>query len=67
MPSSLTCPEDAELLALAMGEPVPAEVTAHLAGCASCQARLDRFQADVAILRANRPGASLLPSIHLRP
>ena len=26
MPSRLTCPEEAELLPLAMGDPVPAEV-----------------------------------------
>ena len=54
MPSSLTCPDETELLALAMGEPVPAEVDAHLAGCASCQTRLERLKAEVALLRAER-------------
>jgi len=37
MASSLTCPEQAKLLALAMGDPSAAELTAHLAGCAICQ------------------------------
>ena len=37
MPSTLTCPDEAELLALAMGEPVAAEVAAHVADCATCQ------------------------------
>ncbi len=51
MTSTLACPNEAELLALAMGETVAAAVTAHVAGCASCQAQLDRFQAEVASLR----------------
>jgi len=59
MPLSLTCPEEPELLALAMGDAVPAEVTAHLAGCASCQSRLDQLQAEVALLRADQQEGSL--------
>ena len=62
MPSSLTCPEEAELLALAMGEPVPAEVAAHLAECPSCQSRLEQLKAEVALLRADRPEGSVSPS-----
>ena len=58
MPPSLTCPHEAELLAMAMGESVPAEVTAHLATCESCQAKLDLWEAEVALLRANRPQVS---------
>ena len=43
MPSTLrACPDEADLLALAMGEPVAAEVAAHVAGCARCQAKRDR-------------------------
>ena len=42
MPSSLTCPDEADLLALAMGEPVAAAIAAHVAGCTSCQTRLER-------------------------
>ena len=37
MPSSQTCPEEAELLRLAMEDPLPADLAAHLAGCASCR------------------------------
>ena len=39
MPSTLACPEETELLALAMGEPVAAEVAANVAGCTSCQTK----------------------------
>ncbi len=63
MPSSLTCPEEAELLALAMGDPVPAEVTAHVAGCPSCQSRLEQLKAEVALFRAGGQDAFLSPSI----
>jgi hypothetical protein len=67
MPSSLTCPEEAELLALAMGDPAAAEVTAHLAGCASCQSRLERLKADVELLRADRQEASFSRSPSISP
>ena len=32
---------------------MPTELTAHVAGCASCQARLERLKAEVVVLRAN--------------
>jgi hypothetical protein len=67
MLSSPTCPEDADLLALAMGEPVPAEVTAHVAECASCQSRHEQLKADVALFRANRQEASFSPLISISP
>ena len=69
MPSSLTCPEEAELLALAMGDPVPAEVAAHVAECASCQSRLEQLKAEVALLRADRQEVAFspLPSMSLPP
>jgi WD40 repeat protein len=66
MASILVCPEETELLALAMGEPVAAAVAAHVSGCASCQKRLDHLQSEVVNLRANhskiRPSPSTLPS-----
>ena len=34
MTTTLACPDETELLALAMGEPVAAAVTAHVDGCA---------------------------------
>ncbi len=57
MPSTLTCPDETELLALAMGEPVSAALTAHVAGCTGCRAKRDRLQAEVALLRDNRQKA----------
>jgi hypothetical protein len=62
MPTILACPEETDLLALAMGEPGLAEVAAHVNGCASCQKRLEELQAEVALLRANQSEISLSPS-----
>jgi hypothetical protein len=53
MTTTLACLDETELLALAMGEPVAAVVTAHMEGCALCRRRLDRLQAEVASLRQN--------------
>ena len=62
MTSTLTCPDETELLALAMGETAAAAVTAHVAGCASCQTQLDRLQAEVASLRQNHAHGPTPPS-----
>jgi serine/threonine protein kinase len=67
MTTTLACPDETEMLALAMGEPVAAAVTAHLAGCASCRTKLDQLQAEVALLRAHRPEAPVLPSTVRKP
>jgi eukaryotic-like serine/threonine-protein kinase len=68
MPSTLlTCPDDTELLALAMGEPLEPAITAHVAKCASCQGRLDGLQVEVAMLRANRQSVSLSVSTTIEP
>ena len=68
MPSSLTCPDDAELLAVAAGEEPSAELREHLADCSSCRSRLERFRAELALLREAarcarlpRPQASRYP------
>ncbi len=53
MPSTQACPEENELLALAMGEPVANAVTVHADECPSCHATLERLQAEVALLRQN--------------
>jgi hypothetical protein len=53
MTSTLACPDEAVLLALAIGEPVAAAVSAHMDECASCQASRDRLRAEVALLRQN--------------
>jgi len=62
MPSTLlTCPDETELLALAMGEPLDPVIGAHVDQCASCQANRDRLQAEVALLRQNH-GPATTPS-----
>jgi len=68
MPSTLlTCPDETELLALAMGEPLEPAIRAHVANCSSCQGRLDGLQAVVAMLRANRQEAPLSLSTTSEP
>ena len=67
MTTTLTCPDETELLALAMGEPVAAAVTAHVNGCSKCQTTLDQLQVELALLRANRPEAPLSPSTTNEP
>jgi hypothetical protein len=68
MPSTLlTCPDDTELLALALGEPLDPAISTHVAECASCQARLDSLKARVAMLRANRQSVSLSVSTKIEP
>ncbi len=67
MPSSLTCSDDAELLAVASGESMPEELRAHLADCSTCRERLERFRAELALLRARPPEAPLAPSTAGQP
>jgi len=67
MASILTCPAEAELLALAMGERVAAAVTAHVAKCASCQAKVDRFRAEAASLRQSHGHGASPPSTEPDP
>jgi eukaryotic-like serine/threonine-protein kinase len=67
MTTTLTCPDETELLALAMGEPVGARVTAHVGGCSKCQTTLDQLQAELALLRANQPEAPLSSSTTNEP
>src|SRR5271168_3408380 len=67
MTTTLTCPDETELLALAMGEPVAAAMTAHVDGCSKCQTTLDQLQAELSLLRANRPEAPLSPSTTNEP
>ena len=53
MPSSLTCPEEAELLAVAAGEEPPDELRMHLSGCPHCRERLGQLDLEVAMFREN--------------
>ena len=68
MPSTLlTCPDDTELLALAMGDPLDPAIIAHVDECASCQAKRDGFQAQVLLLRQNHERATTPPSTEHNP
>ena len=67
MTTTLACPDETELLTLATGEPVAAAVTAHVAECASCQAKRDRFQAEVASLRQSHGRGTTPPSTENDP
>jgi hypothetical protein len=62
MPSSLTCPDDAELLAVASGDPPSAELEAHLANCPICPERLELLRAEVGQLRGRLSVVPLIPS-----
>jgi hypothetical protein len=63
MPSTLlTCSDDTELLALALGEPLDPAVVAHVDKCATCQANRDRIKAQVALVRQNHGRATTPPS-----
>jgi serine/threonine protein kinase len=62
MPSSQTCPDEAELLRLAMEDPLPDEMAEHLAGCSDCRERIAQKKADVASLRAISLESHLMPS-----
>ena len=62
MPSSLTCPEDHELLALAAGEEPPEELRAHLAGCSRCREQVEQYRVQMRLLRLGTSEAPLAPS-----
>ncbi|MGO9601601.1 MAG: protein kinase domain-containing protein [Isosphaeraceae bacterium] len=55
MISSLKCPDEAELLAVATGDKPSEKQRQHLAGCPACCARIERVKAELALLRKNAP------------
>ena len=61
MPSSLTCPDDAELLAAAAGERMGEEVRSHLDQCSGCRERLEQIKAELALLQHRAPAAAFVP------
>jgi len=62
MATTLVCPEEAELLALAAGEEPSEELRAHLSRCPTCPGRLEQLKAELAELREGAPGAPLSPA-----
>lgn len=67
MTTTLTCPDNAELLALAMGESVAAAVPAHVGSCPRCETALALLQVELALLRANQPEVPSSASITTEP
>jgi anti-sigma factor ChrR (cupin superfamily) len=67
MTTTLACPDEAELLAIAIGVPVAAAVTAHAGGCAKCRTRLEQLQAEVASLRQSQGNGTTPPSTEHGP
>ena len=67
MMATLACPNETELLALAMGEPVATALASHVDGCATCRANLNRLQAEVAMLRQNHERGTTPPSTERDP
>ncbi len=59
---SLTCPDDAELLAVVVGEGPSEELREHLDVCPKCPGRLEQLRTEVAVLRERPPEAPLSPS-----
>jgi serine/threonine protein kinase len=49
--ASSPCPEDPEVLAIAMGGTVPESVRRHVDGCAACGLRVDRLRAELSAVR----------------
>jgi serine/threonine protein kinase len=58
MPSTPTCPDESELLKIALGEEIDAAVREHVDGCAQCHSRVEQFRAEVASLVGISPGAT---------
>jgi hypothetical protein len=55
MPSRATCPDEAELLTVAAGEPASADLQRHLVDCSKCRNQLEQLRREVAGLREQRP------------
>jgi predicted Ser/Thr protein kinase len=59
MATSLMCPDETELLALAAGEEPSEELRAHLSGCPACRGRLEQLKVELATLREGAPESPL--------
>lgn len=56
MARTTTCPREADLLALAVGDEPPPRLLAHLESCPPCRVVVRRLRAEVLYLRS-APGA----------
>jgi serine/threonine protein kinase len=63
----LTCPDEAELLVIAMGEPVDPALREHVEGCSTCRARVEQLRAEVASLVGNFEDGMTSPSTEADP
>jgi serine/threonine protein kinase len=58
-----TCPDEPELLRIAMGEPVDDALLDHVADCSNCRARVEQLRAEVASLVGSfQDGQTSLPT-----
>jgi predicted Ser/Thr protein kinase len=55
MPAVSTCPDEPELLQIAMGEPVDSALLEHVEGCANCRAQVEQLRAEVESLVGSLP------------
>jgi serine/threonine protein kinase len=55
MPPTAICPDESELLKIAMDEPVEQDIREHVDGCAECRSRVARFRAEAASLMGSFP------------
>jgi hypothetical protein len=53
-----TCPDEPELLSVAMGEPTDEAIVLHVQACEACRGRVERLRAEVSALSRD-PGGEL--------
>jgi serine/threonine protein kinase len=49
--ATISCPDEVHLLPAALGQPIPGEISAHLAECLHCRRNVERLRAEVGALR----------------
>src|SRR5207248_1562571 len=57
-----TCPDEAEILPVAAGDPAEDALREHLEGCTACRERLEQLRAEVSSLRRDLEDVMPLPS-----
>jgi hypothetical protein len=63
----LTCRDEAQVLGIAMGEPVDAALLEHIEGCSASRARVEQFGAEVASLVGSWAERMTSPSTEADP
>jgi hypothetical protein len=55
MPSTVLCPDESELLKIAMNEPVDPTIRQHVDECAKCRSAVARLHAEIKSLVEGSP------------